>query len=506
VENRTATLVREHELKIATRTDHLFAGLLAFEWIAGIVLAAWRSPRTWDGSVSHIHPHLLAAIFLGGAVVSLPIYLAFLFPARTLTRHIIAIGQMLTSALLIHYGDGRIEMHFQIFGSLAFLAFYRDWRILITASLVVAGDHLLRGIYLPESIYGAASVTFWRTLEHAGWVVFEDIFLIASCVQGTKEMHDIAERQALLEESHRTVEQKVDERTRELKDAQQRLIDAARGAGMADIATSVLHNVGNVLNSLNVSVSVASGKIQQSPVGDLTKAVAMIDAHKSDIAEFLTTDQRGQHLPAFLTTVAQVMADEQASLLDEMSSLARNVEHIKQIVNVQQAYAKLGGGKESITDVSIPDAINDAIQVSLASGNTTPIDIIRDIADISIPTDKHALLQILINVIRNAKHTVMANPHGERRVTIKAAACVHNQRDIVRIQVIDNGAGIAPENVQRIFNHGFTTKKDGHGFGLHSSANAAKQMEGSLTATSAGLNQGATFILDLPLKREQVQA
>ena len=499
--------MRDHQQKISKRTDHLFAGLLMFEWIAGIALAAWRSPRTWDGPVSHIHPHLLTAIFLGAAVVSLPIYLAVLFPGRTLTRHVIAIGQMLTSALLIHYGDGRVEMHFQIFGSLAFVAFYRDWRVLVTASLVVTADHLLRGIFLPETIYGVASAPFWRTFEHAGWVIFEDVFLIASCLQGVKEMHNIAERQALLEESHRTVEQKVDERTRELKDAQQRLIDAARGAGMADIATSVLHNVGNVLNSLNVSVSVASGKIQQSPVGDLTKAVAMIDAHKGDIGEFLSTDQRGKHLPGFLTTVAQVMADEQAFLLlDEMSSLSRNVEHIKQIVNVQQAYAKLGGGKETISEVSITEAIQDAIQVSLASGNTTPIDIVREIADVTIPTDKHALLQILINVIRNAKHSVMANPQGERRVTIKAATCLHEDREILRVQVIDNGAGIDPANLQRIFNHGFTTKKDGHGFGLHSSANAAKQMQGSLTATSAGPKQGATFTLDLPMERKQVQA
>jgi signal transduction histidine kinase len=506
VQCRIDDLVRDHQDEISSRTDHLFAGLLIFEWLGGIALAAWRSPRTWDGSVSHIHPHLMAAIFLGAAVISLPIYFAFAFPARALTRHVIAIGQMLISALLIHYGDGRIEMHFHIFGSLAFLAFYRDWRVLVTASIVVAGDHLLRGIYLPESIYGVAYASYWRTLEHAGWVVFEDIFLIASCIQGTHEMQGIAERQALLEESHRTTEEKVRERTQQLRDAQQDLVKAAREAGMADIATSVLHNVGNVLNSLNVSVSVASGKVEQSPVGDLAKAVAMIGDHQADLGEFLSADQRGKHLPAFLTTVAQVMADEQTALLEEMKCLSRNVDHIKQIVNVQQAYAKQGSGTDALTEVRVFDTIQDALHVSLASGDFTPIDVVREIPDITLFVDKHAMLQILINLLRNAKQAVMSNPEGQRRITVKAAVRAHDNTEFLRIEVIDNGAGIDPVNIDRIFNHGFTTKTDGHGFGLHSSANAAKQMLGSLTVQSAGLTHGATFILDLPMNRKQVNA
>jgi signal transduction histidine kinase len=504
VQSRIAYLMRNHQQKIASRTDHLFAGLLLFEWLAGIALAAWRSPRTWDGAVSHLHPHLFAAVFLGAALISLPIYLAFAFPARPLTRHTIAVAQMLSSALLIHFGDGQLEMHFHIFGSLAVLAFYRDWRVLVTASLVVATDHFLRGIYLPESIYGVLTASTWRTLEHVGWVIFEDLFLIASCIQGVREIHHIAERQALLEESHRTVEEKVRQRTTELQDAQQRLIKSAREAGMAEIATSVLHNVGNVLNSLNVSVSVVSGKVHQSPITDLTKAVAMIDDHKADLGEFLTADQRGKHLPAFLTTVTQVMAEEQAALLEEMKSLSRNVDHIKQIINVQQAYAKLQGGSDVMTDVRIADALQDALKVSLASGDNSPIEIIQQLEDLTFTVDKHALLQILINLIRNAKHAVMANPPGQRTITLKAAAVSRENEPFIAIHVIDNGIGIEPANLPRIFNHGFTTKKDGHGFGLHASANSAREMHGSLTVSSPGPHQGATFILELPLNPKQV--
>ncbi|HEX5242685.1 MAG TPA: ATP-binding protein, partial [Tepidisphaeraceae bacterium] len=203
---RAAELYDAHRLSIYRRTDRVFAILMAVQWVFGIVAAVFISPRTWAGTSSFIHPHVWAAIFLGGAISSLPIFLALVMPGRALTRYVISVAQMLWSALLIHLTGGRIETHFHVFGSLAFLAFYREWPVLIPATVVVAADHLLRGIYFPQSVYGVVSASPWRWLEHAAWVIFEDIFLIASCLRGQKEMLEIAGRAAELESAKEAAE------------------------------------------------------------------------------------------------------------------------------------------------------------------------------------------------------------------------------------------------------------------------------------------------------------
>jgi methyl-accepting chemotaxis protein len=196
---RADALFRSHMQTIFRGTDRLFAGLLACEWLAGIAVALWVSPSTWAGLESTTHPHVWVALVLGGGIVSLPIFLALTMPGHPVTRHCIAAGQMLYAGLLIHLTGGRLETHFLIFGSLAFLAFYRDWRVLVTASAVTAADHILRELWWPQSVYGLAGTTGWRWAEHAWWVVFEDAFLILSCLRGVAEMRAIAERQARLE-------------------------------------------------------------------------------------------------------------------------------------------------------------------------------------------------------------------------------------------------------------------------------------------------------------------
>ena len=182
-------LFHQHQQEICRRTDRLFAGLLAFQWLAGVVLALWISPQTWAGPSSQVHLHVWAALFLGGVIVSLPIGLALLRPGRLATRQFIAVAQMLMGALLIDLTGGRIETHFHIFGSLAFLAFYRDWRVLVSASAVVVVDHMVRGAFWPQSVFGVLTASPWRWLEHAGWVAFEDVFLIWSCRQGAGNAH-----------------------------------------------------------------------------------------------------------------------------------------------------------------------------------------------------------------------------------------------------------------------------------------------------------------------------
>ena len=214
--SRTKEIFLGQQTEIYVRTDRVFVYLMLLQWIGGIAAALWISPRSWAGEYSSIHPHVLAAIFLGGVLSVPPILLALRRPGAESTRHTIAVTQMLWSALLIHLTGGRIETHFHVFGSLAFIAFYRDRRVLITASLVVAADHILRGVYFPLSVYGVLSAPLWRAFEHAGWVVFEDTFLFISIRQSLRDMYTVADRQASLELLNANVERKVEERTAEL--------------------------------------------------------------------------------------------------------------------------------------------------------------------------------------------------------------------------------------------------------------------------------------------------
>jgi signal transduction histidine kinase len=219
-------LYRRHRQQIYVQTDGLFAWLMAGQWVFAVVLALWYSPLTWSGAEARLHPHVWTALLLGGAISSLPIYLASRHPGHAATRHVIAIGQALTSALLIHLTGGRIEMHFHVFGSLALLAFYRDWRVLVTASVVTAADHMLRGVFWPQSIFGVLDGGWLRSLEHIGWVVFEDIFLIFHCIRSDREMRAIAQQQAELRALNESIEDKVDERTWALAEQTAALLDS----------------------------------------------------------------------------------------------------------------------------------------------------------------------------------------------------------------------------------------------------------------------------------------
>jgi two-component system sensor histidine kinase/response regulator len=206
-ERRAAQLFADHRRDIHVRTDRLFAGLMLFQWAAGIIFALWISPLAWYGAVSRTHVHVWAAILLGGAVSLFPAILALLRPGEAATRYIIAVAQMLMGALLIHLTGGRLETHFHVFGSLAFLAFYRDWRVLVPATIVVAADHFLRGMFWPQSVYGVLIASKWRWVEHAAWVVFEDVFLLVACRRSVDEMRETALRTAALEQEVRTRQQ-----------------------------------------------------------------------------------------------------------------------------------------------------------------------------------------------------------------------------------------------------------------------------------------------------------
>jgi two-component system, NtrC family, sensor histidine kinase HydH len=196
IDSRAEHHLAEHHAEVHTRTDRMFAFLMMAQWIAAVGLALWVSPRSWAGSQSQVHVHVYAAVFLGLALNSLPVFLVWRSPGSALTRHVIACSQMLWSALLIHLTGGRIETHFHVFGSLAFLGFYRDWKILPGATLVVASDHLIRQLFWPESVYGMVNPEWWRFLEHAFWVGFIDFFVVLSCRKSVEEMQNVALRRA----------------------------------------------------------------------------------------------------------------------------------------------------------------------------------------------------------------------------------------------------------------------------------------------------------------------
>lgn len=283
----------------------------------------------------------------------------------------------------------------------------------------------------------------------------------------------------------------ADERERQL---QQQLRDASRQAGMAEIATNVLHNVGNVLNSVNISASLVTDKVRKPRSSGLAKVAALLGQHQDDLPAFVSTDARAKHLPVYLTELAEHLAVDQEVTLRELDSLRNNIDHIKEIVAMQQSYSKLVGVPERLAVTSLVD---DALRMNAGAFSRHGVNLRCEFEKVpEIVVEKHKVLQILVNLLRNAKYACEESGRAEKEVVMRIA----NHAAGVQIAVTDNGVGIHPEHMTRIFSHGFTTKKNGHGFGLHSGALAAREMGGALRADSAGPGHGATFTLDLPLK------
>ena len=278
----------------------------------------------------------------------------------------------------------------------------------------------------------------------------------------------------------------------ELERVHKQLLVASRQAGMAEVATNVLHNVGNVLNSVNVSASMVSERIRKSKCVGLARVADLLSQHAGELAAFLTGAQ-GKHVPAYLQELAEELIAERDAAVTELSAVRSNIEHIKEIVAMQQGYARRGG----ITDtLDLRALVEDSLRMNEGAFSRHGVTIVRDFEDVPlVQVDKHRVLQVLVNVIRNAKYACSEAAGGPKRVTVRTCVAA----GAVTIAVIDTGVGIAKENLDRIFNHGFTTRPDGHGFGLHSAALAAKELGGSLRAESAGPGKGATFTLTLPL-------
>jgi len=273
---------------------------------------------------------------------------------------------------------------------------------------------------------------------------------------------------------------------------QRQLRDASRQAGMAEVATSVLHNVGNVLNSVNVSASLVAGNLKRSRAEGLGRVVCLLQEHQDDLGRFIGQDPRGKVLPVYLAELSKQLAADQRTALEELTSLQGNIDHIKEIVSMQQRYAKLTGATETIDVIPL---VEESLRINSSGLERHGVTVAREFAGVpQITVDKHKVLQIMVNLVRNAKDA--CEGAALRRVTIRVARCCNG----VRVTVEDTGVGISRENMACLFTHGFTTKKTGHGFGLHSGSLAAKEIGGTLRAESAGPGLGASFILELPLE------
>jgi signal transduction histidine kinase/integral membrane sensor domain MASE1 len=335
----------------------------------------------------------------------------------------------------------------------------------------------------PGLPYGPSDIAFVKELGRRAAIAIENARLYADVQRGKEE----------LRRANDELEQRVEERTRELKQAQARLVDTAREVGMSEVASNVLHNVGNVLTSAVINLETMYEAVGSSRVSRLERATALLLEHREHLADFLAPGARGSHLPEYLSAVADEMVGEQTRLLEDMDAMGRHIEHIRKIVQVQQNYARTALMPE---ECDLAQLIDDALRIQLAALQRHGVSVRLELSLVPrLKVDKHKVLQILVNLISNAKDALDAVPEGSRHLSVRLSA----EGKLARIQVRDEGRGIAPEVREKLFVHGFTTRKDGHGFGLHTSALAAQLLGGRLMLESEGLGKGAVATLELPL-------
>jgi signal transduction histidine kinase/CheY-like chemotaxis protein len=449
---RAAEIYRHDLDKQRSRVSGLFAVLMALQWVACIALAVIVSPRTWIGEQQRVHQHVWIALFMGGLLAALPIVMALTRPSLRATRHIIAAAQLLFSALLIHLSGGRVETHFHVFGSLAFLAFYRDWSVLATATIVIAVDHAWRGILWPQSVFGITVASHWRWLEHAGWVVFEDIVLIASCVRGLAELRGIAERQAKLEAGKALTEEEVRVRTRELQ--------AAKIA--AEHATE----------SKSQFLANMSHEIRTPMTAILGYTDLMVDPTQSPSDRF-----------------------------DCIQTIRRNAGHLLTVINDILDLSKIEAGKMALEHINTSPMQIIADVASLVRGRALEKGLSFDVEYLgpiprTIQSDPTRLRQILLNLCGNA---VKFTHTGGVRVV---CGLVPDQ-PCLRFDIVDTGIGLSPEQQDHLFapftqaDTSTTRKFGGTGLGLAISRRLATMLGGDVTLTSEP-GRGSSFTVHVP--------
>jgi len=439
---RKHELVTNHQQSIYRRTDRMFALLMVLQWVGAVGASLYLTPKTWAGTSSSVHPHLWLAVLFGGFLCCVPVLLALLSPGRAVTRYTIAIAQVLFSSLFIHLSGGRIETHFHVFGSLAFLAAYRDWKLLIPPTLLVAADHFVRGAFWPETVFGESTADPWRWLEHGAWVIFEVVVLSISIRQSVKEMHAAASQTAELEWNH-------DQLRRAKEQAE------SANAAKSEFLANMSHEIRTPLNGI-----MGFNELLRRGIGSPQQRDKYLD----------TIQASGKHLLTLINDILDLSKIEAGHMECERVRCSPHT-IVCEVLSVLRVRAQEKGLR---------------LECEWAS----------DIPE-TIMTDPARLRQLLMNLAGNAikfteKGSVIIRPAIEPGEPEAMFSCV----------IADTGIGIRPEHLEKIFrpfdqaDNSITRKYGGTGLGLAISSHIARELGGDITVKSQ-YGHGSTFRVTL---------
>jgi len=450
---RSALLLREHLDRVRRRTDLLLAGVMLVQWALALILALGWSPQGWSEKARGFDLAFFETAVFGGALLTaVPLVLTRWRPGSPLTRHSIAVTQALWSALLIHLSGGRIETHFHIFASLALLALYRDSWVLLTASVTLLVDHAVRGALWPESVYGVSNPEWWRLLEHAFWIVAFDVVLVFACRGMGYELREVALRRAELElarEREGAKARELDRALRELGGFQEHLIRVEKLAAVGQLAASVGHELRNPLAAVRNAHAYLFRKLTRDPAGA---------AEDPRVPQFLGVMERE------LNACAKIISD----LLD----FARE-------------------RPPALQPCPLRPLVDEALSVVPPREGVRIVNAVPE--SLPVPNlDKEQFRQVLVNLVQNAVEAMPQGRTGEVSVLAEGG-----EAGPWSVRVVDDGSGIPPDVLPKIFEPLFTTKTRGTGLGLAIVANMVQRHGGTISVRSEA-GRGSEFTIQLP--------
>ncbi|MBC7537711.1 MAG: GHKL domain-containing protein [Bacteriovorax sp.] len=436
--------------------DRVFAVLLGLQWIAAIVVAVVISPKTWIGAQDLVNVHIYAAAIIGGLLSIFPIYLIWKNPGAEINRYANVIAQGLYSALFIHLSGGRIETHFHVFGSLAFFAFYRDIKVLLVGSIIVTVDHLIRGIWFPQSAFGVLAQADWKWVEHAAWVMFEDFFLGYTCIRGIKEMKLVAQKTAEVMMQHEHAEEIIKKRTDTIKDQQMNLVHASKMSALGEMAGGIAHEINNPLTIISSTCSFLKKLVAKEQLDPVVVKKCLDDIDK---------------------TIFRI-----AKIIQGLKTVSRDT-----------------SGEEFIS-VKLRDLMDDVVGLCSEKfknhGISFIIDLSHPVYDQTIECRRIQISQIFINLLANSYDAIENLPERWIRIECK------DLTDTIEFKIFDSGQGIPLDIQEKVFQPFFTTKPIGKGTGLGLSLSISIVKDHCGIFSIDNENPNTCFVMRLPYVRK----